>query len=227
MPLYGANGAPFPDFDNDSPRDDLIPAWQEMTDWADRRSVGSFTTEAARNAAMAGLGPADRRLAIVASINALTMWTGSKWVTVAQVDGGAWQTWTPKMLNWNTSTGEKTELNPGGFAYSGRWTMLGPKTCAWKMAIDFGNPGGLGEQVFAFTLPFHPGPGMHLGDAKVAHAGSTFGASCQSIGGGHFVINRGDGTGGGFYHRRTWGTGSTNDWARGDTIVAQGVWETA
>lgn len=227
MPLSSPTGAPLVDVENDSPRDDLPEMLADLADWADEGSVRSFATAGARNAAISGLTSQERRLAFVGgSTNALTVWTGTSWTTLAQAGGTSWTTFSPTIKNWNSSTGEVSDLNPGGFSYSGAYKLLDAKTAAWRFTVNFGNPGGLGDNIFLFSIPLNF-RNTQMGSAKIVHDGSTYGVTCQTNGNrdglGMVSLIRGDATGGGFYHRGTWGTG--NDWKNGDVVVASGTWE--
>lgn len=161
-----------------------------------------------------------------------TMWVsvGNDWVKVWSNGGGTWTNYTPKMYNWNSSTSEVTEIT-GGFSANGQYMMVGPKTVSFRFSVTLGNPGAFGENVFLFSGPFTFRNTQH-GVGKIVHSGSTYGVTCQTNGNrdglGQIAFIRGDGTGGGFYSRRTWGTGSANDWVNGDVFGAScSSWELA
>lgn len=225
MPEYLPNGGPYPDWDNDSPRDDLIPVWQNMLDWCDRRSVPVFSTEAERNATLVGLGPSDRRMALVGgTVNSLTMWDGSAWVVLVNAGNQAYTEGTFALYAGDTAFSL-------GSSQRGLWYRTDGARCfGWaylKIGTGFSPPAG---QNWGMALPFPSATHQAGTQNVVAHGmvtqtgsglGTMIGVGLAVSGNDTFGLYINDPKKGGLASNTGYTTGSTTSssvWQSGDQI---------
>lgn len=174
MPILSPTGAPLVDIENDSPREDLPAMLDDLVTWAEARSVPFFANEAAMKAALTGLGPSDRRLAITSNNNALWMHIGNgQWTILTQAGGGAWTNFNAQL--WGINSTECVRLGPGnGTLHTARYKMLDPKTMVYNYRFDRGSStqNGASNLLLGVSSPlqwrhgYQPGAATFIRNAK-------------------------------------------------------------
>ena len=133
---------------------------------------------------------------------------------------GPWNDYTPVRRN---GSGGAT-LGVGNGTLTGRYKVIGGKTCLFEIVFVFGSTSAIGTNDYVFTLPFAPHATYwrHNGSSTLydASAGKEFGKWWRTIGGVEVAVyaengDRISGTGG----------GSPLAWAAGDEIVLSGSYE--
>lgn len=121
------------------------------------RSVMRFASATARNATLTS--PVAGMTAYLTTEQALTVYTGSAWVTLA-TNPGAWSTYTP------TWTGATTNPSLGNGSLTGVYSLTG-KTCHAHIDLTTGTTTAFGSGIWSFALPFTSasGHGTRVGSA--------------------------------------------------------------
>jgi hypothetical protein len=116
------------------------------TNWRDQ-VVSQFATAAARDSAITA--PVEGMVAYLEDTDTLTTYTGSAWVTTAQL--GAWGTYTPTL----TASSSDPTLGSGSSA-TGHYTRIG-RTIIGRLRVAFGTSGtAAGSGTYRLSLPVTP-----------------------------------------------------------------------
>lgn len=183
------------------------------------QSVMRFASATARNATLTS--PVAGMTAYLTTEQALTVYTGSAWVTMATTPG-AWTTYTP---TWTALT---TNPSLGNGTLIGKYSLNG-KTCSAHVNLTMGSSTGYGSGDWRFALPF---TSINDGTTRIGnvHALSVGGLRF----GGDFVISPNQAASGGWVAISSTNTAlealdnnSPFTWAVGDQLRMTFEYETA